>query len=96
MGRTGRIELYIAARNKWGADAQMIQLIEEMAELTIAILHKRRKVGLEESVIEEMADVEIMLEQAKLIVNQPKAFDRYKERKLPQPSARRWPMILAR
>lgn len=84
MERPARIELYIAALKKWGVDAQMTQLIEEMSELTTAILHRRRKVGIEESVIEELADVEIMVEQAKLIINKPKEFDMFKERKLAQ------------
>lgn len=82
MEQSARNKLYKAAVEKWGPDAQMMQLIEEMSELTTAIMHKRRNVGIEESVIEEMADVEVMLEQAKMIINRPGAFKRYKNRKL--------------
>lgn len=49
----------------FGADKQELMAIEEMAELTQAILHQRR--GRPNNVAEEIADVEIMLEQLKMI-----------------------------
>lgn len=50
----------------WGKDAQMLQVIEEMSELTKEILKNvnRKKDNIAE-LIEETADVEIMLEQLK-------------------------------
>lgn len=82
MDQAARNKLYESAVKKWGQDAQMMQLIEEMSELTTAIMHRRRVVGTEDSVLEEMADVEVMLEQAKLIINRPQDFNRYKNSKL--------------
>lgn len=59
--------IYEQALCKWGIDAQMEQLIEECAEVILAIRHMRRgKCGARE-LIEEMVDVEIMIEQMKHI-----------------------------
>ncbi len=49
--------------NKWGEDAQYDQAVEECAELIIALKHFRRgKVG-QQAVIDELADVTLMLGQ---------------------------------
>ncbi len=51
------------AINKWGVDAQENQLIEECAELIVAVNHfKRGRVPINK-VAEEMADVRIMINQ---------------------------------
>jgi len=66
-----RRELYEKALEKWGADSQVDMLIEEMAELTQVLLHIRREnrdVTVEE-LSDEIADVEIMLEQVKVITS---------------------------
>lgn len=56
--------LYDWAWKHWGSDAQIDVLIEEMAELTQALLKSRRNgVVFSFSVIEEIADVEICMEQ---------------------------------
>ena len=60
-------ELYKMAIRKFGAEAQERQAVEECAELIIAISHKQR--GREHNIEEEIADVEIMLEQLKIINN---------------------------
>ena len=60
-------ELYKMAIRKYGAEAQERQAIEECAELIIAISHKQR--DREHNIEEEIADVEIMLEQLKIINN---------------------------
>ena len=51
----------------YGKDAQAIQCAEELCELSAAILqYRRRRFSAEfDHVIEEIADVEIMLEQIK-------------------------------
>ena len=51
----------------WGKEPQMLQVIEEMSELTKEILKNvnRKKDNINE-LIEETADVEIMLEQLKV------------------------------
>ena len=50
---------------RYGYDAQSRQCIEEMAELTKAILNERR--GRDHNIAEEMADVKIMLAQMEII-----------------------------
>ncbi len=57
-----------AAVQKYGTDAQLCQIQEEAAELIAAISHFRR--GRSDSrakLLEELADMEIMLEQARVI-----------------------------
>lgn len=49
----------------WGEVAQTDMMIEEMAELTKALLNNRR--GRESNISEEMADVYIMLKQLEII-----------------------------
>ena len=54
------------ALDTWGEQPQMLMVVEEMAELTKEILKNvsRKKNNISE-IIEETADVEIMLEQLK-------------------------------
>lgn len=53
-----------AAVKKWGLDAQLLQTQEEAAELIVAISHFRRgRVNSKKEVLEELADMKIMLEQ---------------------------------
>lgn len=64
-------KLYTKAIRKWGVRAQVDVAVEECAEL-IHILQKTKRatVGFgTDRVLEEMADVEIMLEQLKFIYN---------------------------
>lgn len=58
-------EIFKEAIFVFGETAQEEVAIEEMAELTQAITHKHR--GREHNIPEEIADVEIMLEQLKII-----------------------------
>ena len=58
-------EILNAAIEKYGEKAQEEVAIEEMSELIQAICHKHR--GREHNIAEEIADVEIMLRQLKLI-----------------------------
>ncbi len=56
-------KIYQATLNKWGSEAQYDQMIEECAELIAALKHyKRGRIG-ENEVIEELADVNLMLGQ---------------------------------
>lgn len=78
-------QIYQDALELWGKDAQIDMCIEEMAELTHALLSYRR--GREGSIgklLEELADVEIMIEQMKLIFNPLSSFEveDFKEGKL--------------
>ena len=71
MTRKERDVLYKRAVEKWGTEGQLDQLIEEMAELTIAINKVKRaekfiaqkKEGVMENFYEELADVKLCLEQ---------------------------------
>ena len=56
-------EIYKKAWNKWGIDAQVLMLIEEMGELTTQLCHYMRGRCRAEDIAEEIADVLIMLEQ---------------------------------
>lgn len=58
-------EILIAAIRTFGDKAQEGVAIEECSELIQAISHKHR--GREHNIAEEIADVEIMLEQLKII-----------------------------
>ena len=55
------------AIKKYGARSQLLMLVEECNELAVAVLHFLRGRG-SSSVNEEIADVEIMLEQVKMIL----------------------------
>ncbi len=74
-----RTELLQLAIDTWGRFAQVDMMLEEMSELTKALLKERRKPpipvsGLESAIVdirEEMADVQIMLDQMKLIYGDP-------------------------
>ena len=61
------LEILTAAIRTFGEKAQEDVAIEECSELIQAISHKHR--GREHNIAEEIADVEIMLEQLKIINN---------------------------
>lgn len=84
-------ELYSKAISTYGEDGQIDMVIEEMAELTQALLKIRRyqkahkgkfTTELMDHVSEEMADVEIVLEQAKIIYQNEDLIDWHKGNKL--------------
>lgn len=60
-------EIYEQAIETYGKDAQLKMAIEEMAELTQAICKSFRGADNLDNIIEEIADVEIMLAQLKII-----------------------------
>jgi len=71
MSLKERFTLYEDAWKKFGATAQMDMLIEEMAELTQAILKARRNgMVFSYSILEEFADVQICMEQIGEQMNQ--------------------------
>ena len=63
--QTPESEIFKPAVYWWGKEAQTDMMIEEMAELTKAILNERR--GRDQHIAEEMADVKIMLAQMEII-----------------------------
>nr|MDD3231059.1 hypothetical protein [Oscillospiraceae bacterium] len=72
----------------YGIDHQQDMCIEEMSELTKAILKYRRadsdaeKCVIRENVIEEMADVQIMLDQMRIIFGDTSSQEEYKLNRL--------------
>ena len=58
---------------KYGTDRQIDKLIEEMAELTKALM--KYKYGFENNVPEEFADVEFLLKQLKPVFNKEEIID---------------------
>lgn len=63
-----RQELLQAAVTAWGVEAQVMMAVEEMAELTQALSKAYRgKEGAVYNLLEEVADVRIMLDQLVLI-----------------------------
>ncbi len=75
--------IYERALKTWGKEPQMLQVIEEMSELTKEILKNinRKKDNVSE-LIEETADVEIMLEQLKCCYGIKEQVEEYKAGKL--------------
>ena len=56
-------QLYRATLDKWGEAAQYDQMVEECAELITALKHFRRGKVDQQAVIDEIADVTLMLGQ---------------------------------
>lgn len=77
--------LYHRTIRVWGKEPQMLQVIEEMSELTKEILKNvnRKKDNIKE-LIEEAADVEIMLGQLKICYGIAEKVAAYKAEKLKQ------------
>ena len=63
------LEIIQKAVGTYGPEAQTDMMLEEMSELTKALLKHRRNPGAETlaNIREEMADVQIMLDQMRLI-----------------------------
>ena len=66
----------------YGKTAQVDKAIEEMSELTKALLKERHNAGSVEHIAEEMADVFIMIAQLILVYNNDEAFDEQVDHKI--------------
>lgn len=75
-------DLYVAAVKKYGKISQLIMCMEEMAELTKEISKSIRGVDNSSAISEEIADVEIMLEQLRVIYHNRSEVDTIKADKL--------------
>jgi NTP pyrophosphatase (non-canonical NTP hydrolase) len=75
-------KIFLKALQTWGGKAQEDMAIEECSELIKAICKFRRskKVGIEElnNIIDEVADVTIMMRQMSIIVGEDKVEERIK------------------
>lgn len=75
-------EIFKAALNKWGADARTVMVFEKMSELQKELCkHARGKENVEQ-IAEEIADVQIMLEQMIILHDCEDAVKEYKRSKI--------------
>lgn len=81
-------DIYRIALDKWGADAQILMVMEEMAELQKELCKNRRGRENASYIAEEIADVEIMLEQMKLLFEADELVKEFKGAKLRRLKAR--------
>jgi NTP pyrophosphatase (non-canonical NTP hydrolase) len=83
---SGRDErrMYREALARWGPDSQLFMLAEECAELIQAASKYRRRPSMDTqvSMLCEMADVDIMLGQMKVMLNDGGVFDEFRRAKL--------------
>jgi hypothetical protein len=61
--------VFAKALGTWGAEAQIAMVFEEMSELQKELCKKLRGAKNINEIAEEIADVEIMLDQMKLLFN---------------------------
>ena len=77
-------DIYRAALEKFGADSQILMVFEEMAELQKELCKHSRGAGNVDHIAEEIADVQIMLEQM-IVLHDCRAMVRtYKAAKIKQ------------
>ena len=79
--------VYQDAIDKWGETAQLDQMVEEMAELTVAIskykrlaydnMLKKPKEKIMDNLFEELADVKMMLEEMEYMFGKEKIDEWY-------------------
>lgn len=83
-----RRQLYRCALDTWGPDAQTLMVMEEMSELQKELCkHARGKDNLE-AIVEEIADVQIMLEQMMVLYDCNRGVKDYKEIKVARLASR--------
>ena len=75
-------EILLAAVTTWGCDAQVKMLLEEMSELQKEICKAWRGKDNTAEIAEEVADVEIMLEQIKMIFGIDASVEVYRNAKI--------------
>lgn len=75
-------EIFYKAINTWGTEAQSKMVLEEMAELQKEICKMWRGKDNNASIAEEIADVEITLDQLKLMLGVEIVVARYRQEKL--------------
>ena len=74
-------DLLKKAVDKWGEGPQILMAIEETSELTTELCHYLRDRGNLDKISEEMADVELMLDQLKYIFNNVGEIEQWKIKK---------------
>ncbi len=81
-------DIYRAALEKWGPDAQILMAMEEMAEPQKELCKNHRGMENASCIAEEIADVEIMLGQMKLLFGVDTLVEQFWENKLRRLKAR--------
>lgn len=76
------LAIMLRAIQTWGEDSQMKMLLEEMSELQKEICKNWRGADNVDHIAEEIADVEIMLEQLKLMTGSGDKVNTIREQKL--------------
>ena len=78
-------EKFTKSLEKWGLASQILMLAEESSELAVACLHylrnKKREKGFLE-LVEEIADVELMIEEIKFYLKIDRMVQNYRDGKL--------------
>lgn len=69
MEKEKRIELYQKALSKWGEEAQINMVFEEIGELLTALSRFKRGRANYNDIMTELADVSIMVEQIAALMN---------------------------
>ncbi|MHA1382324.1 MAG: hypothetical protein ACTSR3_01060 [Candidatus Helarchaeota archaeon] len=79
-----RYNLYRKAWNKFGENAQLIMIMEESAELIQAVAKYMRygEKNIKDNIIEEMADVGIMIEQFLQVYSLESEFNKIRKKKI--------------
>lgn len=77
-----------AALDKWGADAQTVMVFEEMSELQKELCKHARGADNVDDIAEEIADVQIMLEQMIILHDCRRAVSDYKDKKIDRLASR--------
>lgn len=73
--------IYRLAVEKWGAMSQVLQAMEELSELSTALSKYINGRGEVEDVVDEIADVEIMMQQLRHIFPEETINNRKKQKK---------------
>lgn len=74
MHMNTRIPVYTDAMNLWGADFQKSMFHEEVGEVLTAISHEKRGRCGNATVLEELADLQIMLNQLVILYGTDEEF----------------------
>ena len=82
LNRLNEQEIYVAAIDTFGRDSQMRMVIEECAELIKDINKVFRNKLVIDDLAKEVADVQIMINQLKIIINNDEKIDKIKKEKL--------------
>jgi hypothetical protein len=88
MESEDEIALYDLAIERWGKPAQLLMVVEECSELIKAVCDRlRERVTVDAYLLDEMADVKIMLAQLERMVD-PVELERIRQAKLQRLRAR--------